>query len=405
MEKQIYRDIAARAGGGCKVAVVGPPACGRHTAARALAESSGAEYGEDGSFSLQEGVSVAVGDADALAGADAAVLVTADGSFGGLSRAEIAAAEGEIAAKLAAAGVPFIVLVNSADPASDGCRAVLAAWGERALAANAAEGLDADEVFSCLLLSFPPVRLDIILPDWMGALPEDSKLAADILARVRAAAPDIDTLRGCASIGEAFADGDLEFVSCETDAATGRARCRFAAKEGAFYRVLSEECGEEIGGDLQLMAYVRALKDAKRFHERFANAFAAAEAGGYAVVQAGGEAQLHPPELVRRGAKCGIRLRADAPSYHIVRVDVHSDVSPITGEGEQGEQLARNMLECCERDADVFWNTELFGRTFRDMVCDGLREKTVPPDAREKLRRALTRIVNEGRGGVLCILL
>ena len=81
-----------------------------------------------------------------------------------------------------------------------------------------------------------------------------------------------------------------------------------------------------------------------------------------------------------------------------MRVDVHSDVSPITGEGEQGEQLARNMLECCERDADVFWNTELFGRTFRDMVCDGLREKTVPPDAREKLRRALTRIVNEGRG-------
>ena len=405
MEKQIYEDIAARAGGSCAVAVVGPPKCGKRTAVRALAAGLGAACGEEPAFRLAEGVSVAVGDADALAGCGAAILVTSDGSFGGLQRAELAAAEGEIAAKLKAAGVPFVVLVNSADPAPEGCGAALAAWGERSFATDAAKELDADEVFSCLLLSFPPVRLDLFLPDWMGALPEDSKLAADILARVRAAAPDIDTLRGCASIGEAFADGDLTFESCETDAAAGRARCRFAAKEGAFYRVLSEECGEEIGGDLQLMAYVRALKDAKRFYDLYAKAFAAAQTSGYAVVQAGGEAQLHPPELVRRGAKCGIRLRADAPSYHIVRVDVHSDVSPITGEGEQGEQLARNMLECCERDADVFWNTELFGRTFRDMVCDGLREKTVPPDAREKLRRALTRIVNEGKGGVLCILL
>ena len=405
MEKQIYRDIAARAGGGCKVAVVGPPACGRHTAARALAESSGAEYGEDGSFSLQEGVSVAVGDADALAGADAAVLVTADGSFGGLSRAEIAAAEGEIAAKLAAAGVPFVALVNSADPASDGCRAVLAAWGERALAANAAEGLDADEVFSCLLLSFPPVRMDLFLPDWLAALPEDSKPAADILVRVRAAAPSIRTLRGCAALADAFADGDLYCESCETDAETGRAVCRFAAKEGAFYRALSEECGEEIADDLRLMAYVRSLREAKRFYEKFGKAFAAAQTSGYAVVQPEGEAQLLPPELLRRGAKCGVRLRADAPSYHVVRVDVHSDVSPVTGEGEQGERLARNMLDCYERDADAFWNTDLFGRTFRDMVCDGLREKTVPLDARDKLRRALVRIVNEGMGGVLCILL
>ena len=169
--------------------------------------------------------------------------------------------------------------------------------------------------------------------------------------------------------------------------------------------MLSEECGEEIADDLHLMAYVRSLREAKRFYDRFGKAFAAAESGGYAVVQPDAEAQLLPPELLRKGAKCGVRLRADAPSYHVVRVDVHSDVSPITGEGEQGEQLARNMLDCYERDADAFWNTDMFGRTFRDMVCDGLREKTVPLDARDKLRRALVRIVNEGKGGVLCILL
>ena len=410
MEKRILEGIVARAGGNCAVAVIGPPQCGKSAVLRALAAGCGVACGEDGSFAvrLESGeLSVAECASDMPEGCRAALLVTSDGSFGG-PRARLEAEEEGIAQKLTAAGIPFLILVNGADPDSADCEGVRAGaeakWGA-ALALNAESGCDAEEVFSALVLCFPPLRLDLVLPDWLAALPEDSKPAADILARVRAAAPSIRTLRGCASLADAFTDGELVCESCETDAETGKAVCRFAAKEGAFYRVLSEECGEEIADDLHLMAYVRSLREAKRFYDRFGKAFAAAESGGYAVVQPDAEAQLLPPELLRKGAKCGVRLRADAPSYHVVRVDVHSDVSPITGEGEQGEQLARNMLDCYERDADAFWNTDMFGRTFRDMVCDGLREKTVPLDARDKLRRALVRIVNEGKGGVLCILL
>lgn len=405
MEMRILESIAARAGGSCAVAVAGPPQCGKSAVLRALASGCGGAAGEDGGFAVRlEGGEVSAAEGRP-AGCRAALLVTTDGSFG-VPRAP--AEEEKIAQALEAEGIPFLVLVNAADPASAACEGVRAElegrWGA-ALALNTEAGCDAEEIFSALLLCFPPVRLDLFLPDWLAVLPEDSKSAADILARVRAAAPAIRTLRGCASIADAFADGDLFCESCETDAETGRAVCRLAAKEGAFYRALSEECGAEIAGDLDLMAYVRSLREAKGFYDKFGKAFAAAESSGYAVVQPDAEARLLPPELLRRGAKCGVRLRADAPSYHVVRVDVHSDVSPITGEGEQGEQLARNMLDCYGRDADAFWNTDMFGRTFRDMVCDGLREKTVPLDARDKLRRALVRIVNEGKGGVLCILL
>lgn len=115
--------------------------------------------------------------------------------------------------------------------------------------------------------------------------------------------------------------------------------------------------------------------------------------------------QLRPPELTRRGGRCGVKLSADAPSYHVVRVDVHSEVTPVTGESARGEEIAKGIVEGYERDPQALWDTDMFGKTFRGMVCEGLNEKTVPEEARVKLRRALERIVNEGKGGVICILL
>lgn len=155
------------------------------------------------------------------------------------------------------------------------------------------------------------------------------------------------------------------------------------------------------------MAYVSGLRDAKTFYERFKNAVAAADAVGYGIAApAENDVELAAPELFRRGTRCGVRLKADAPAYHVIKVEVHSEVTPVSGEGERGEQLAKGVLESYERDPETLWNTDMFGKTFREMVQEGLREKQgVPEEVRTKLRRALTRIVNEGKGGVVCILL
>ena len=171
---------------------------------------------------------------------------------------------------------------------------------------------------------------------------------------------------------------------------------------------MSEECGADIGDDLRLMAYVRSMKEAKRFYDKFKGALEAAEESGYGIVcPKEDDMALQPPELVRRGARCGVKLKADAASYHIIRVDLHSEVSPVSGESARSEEMAKNIMDSYERDPVALWNTDMFGRTFKDMVRGGLDEKlgNMPEDARGKLRKAVTRIVNEGKGGVICILL
>ncbi len=420
MENELYEGIAARAGENCRVAVVGPAQCGKTSFVRALADGLGAEREETEGRSRvctqlprAEGASFAFcAEECAISAADgaAAVLVTADGSFAGVSRASLPTAEEGMVRRLRESGMPFVIVLNSAAPTAGDCVALRAAleekYGAAVLAMNCAGKADVDGLLEALLLSFPVSRLDVYLPDWLSVLPPDSKMIAEILAKVRETAPRISCLRDCSLLERAFGEGDVYCEWAETDVNAGRARYRLAAKEGVFYRVLSEECGAEIGDDLRLMAYVRSMREAKQFYDRYAAAFAAAEENGYGIVQPTEEdLALQAPALVRRGAKCGVRLSADAPSYHIIKVGVHSDVSPIAGEAEHGEELARSMVDRYEQDPEALWNTDMFGRTFKDMVREGLREKTMPLDAREKLRKAVTRIVNEGKGGVLCILL
>lgn len=405
MEK-ILQAIAARTGGSCRISVVGPAQCGKSAFLAALARALGAEAAEGEVHARLPGG----GELAAFAGeggCDAAVLVTADASFGAV-RANILAEEEALAAQLSARGTPAVLVLNSSSPASDECEALAAAleakYSLAVIVCNCMADADAEQIFSALLLSFPLTRLEIFLPNWMRALPQGSKAAADILAKVAEAAAGMRCMRDCRLLEEAFAGEDVYCESCEQDMASGRADFRFAAREGVFYRTLSEECGEEIADDLQLMAYVRSLASAKRFYERYGGAFAAADEGGYGIAPPA-ELSLRAPETVRRGGKCGVRLCADAASYHIIRVSVHSEVSPYTGDGERGEEFARSMAERYRQDPEGLWDTDMFGKTFRQMVQEDLQGKTMPPEARGKLQRAVERIVNEGRGGVLCILL
>ena len=399
------------------IAVVGPAGCGKSTFARALAaalapaaavaegERVRAEFA-DGSACVAEYAAAS----ELPRTCACAALVTSDGSFG-RSRGELVAEEEAAAKSLRDGGISFIVVLNSAQPAQADCEALRASlqekYGAAAFAADC-RAADLPALEEGLLFSMPVVALDIDLPDWMRVLPADSKIIASVLEKVRAVSPKISCLRDCSLLEDAFADGDIYCEGSETDPVRGCAHYTLAAKEGMFYSVLSEECGAEINDDLRLMAYIRSVRDAKKFYDKFRGALAAAEENGYGVVFPKEEDMvLQPPELVQKGGRTGVRLKADAASYHLMKIDVHSEVCPVSGESARSEEIARGILESYERDPEALWNTDMFGRTFKDMVRGGMDEKAanMPEDARGKLRKAVARIVNEGKGGVICILL
>ena len=345
-----------------------------------------------------------------------AIVVTTDGTVADIPRESYARAEERTVRELKAIGKPFVILVNSRTPKGKACEAVRAAleskYGVPALSFDCehAEAEDFSEALEKILFEFPVVCLDFDLPEWMRTLPEDRAVIPEALQKIREASANIVHMRDCAHLEHMF-DGSEVFENPsagEIMPGEGKAKYKICAKEGLFYRVLSEECGADISDDFRLMAYVRSLGAAKAFYEKFHRACEEADEYGYGVVMPSeSELELEAPESVKLGGRSGIRLKGSAGTYHIVRVDVKSESTPVIGDAARSEEIVRGMIESYEKDPDGLWNTELFGRSFKDMVREGLEGKAggMPEAVRKKMRRTITRIINEGRGGVICILL
>jgi len=261
-----------------------------------------------------------------------------------------------------------------------------------------------------VLFEFPVTGIDIRLPKWIQSLPEDSKVVSAILSKLKKIAPALVKMKDCLMLENLFGEED-KFINPDNIAmelGKGRAELRIDAKEGLFYEVLSEECGESIADDFCLMRYVKSLAEAKRNYDKIKEAFAEAEENGYGMVAPSAEDMtLDQPKLIKKGAGYGVNFKATAPSYHIVKVEVTGEVNPIIGTQQQGEDFVKEILEEYEARTDKVWDTNIFGKTLRELVSEGLANKieAMPPDIRKKMRRTITRIVNEGRGGVICILL
>lgn len=171
---------------------------------------------------------------------------------------------------------------------------------------------------------------------------------------------------------------------------------------------MGDECGCEIKGDFHLISLMRELMQAKREYDRVSDALAAAENTGYGVVlPTMDEMVLQEPEMVKQGSKFGVKLRASAPSLHIIRVDINTEVSPIVGSEKQSEEMVRYLLAEFEGDKTKIWDTNLFGKNLHELVKEGLSGKLtrMPVEAQQKMQMTLQRIINEGSGGLICILL
>ena len=345
------------------------------------------------------------------------IVVTTDGSIDTeIPRVNYVAAEERVVNELTALGKPFIVILNSSVPGSSETQKLAANLSEKYSAKvmpidvlNMGEE-DVLHILENLLMEFPLSDVNVNVNKWVRALPRDNEIIASLCSGVLSCCENMTKMSDWEKVVKAFEESPFfENASADNiDLGSGRITYSVKVKEGLFYRALSDTCGDDISDDFALMSYVKELAGAKREYDKIKNALESVRQTGYGVVTPSiDEMKLEQPEIVRQGSRYGVKLKASAPSLHIMEVDVSAEVSPIMGTEQQSEETVKKMIESFEGDELGIWKTEMFGKTMNVLVNDGINDKlaNMPPEAQRKMRKTLSRIINEGKGGVICILL
>ena len=341
------------------------------------------------------------------------LLVTTDGTITDIPRADYAEAEKKAIADMQKTGKPFLVLINSREPngpAAQSLRQELESrYHIRPLVADC-QSLDEGqigEIIKALLYAFPLGSLQVHLPRWMDALEPEHPVKKELFDALLKAAEGIKTL------GQA--EGALaelqnlprvqEYRLRGVDLGTGVVSCTILFPESLFYEILSARAGLPIANDGQLLALLTELAQVKAEYDKISDALSAARATGYGVVMpAAEEMELKTPEIIRRGGAYGVKLKAGAPSIHMVRVDIDTEINPMVGDEKQSQDLVNSLMG---EDPQKLWQSHIFGKSVYDLIQEGLTGKVtgMNEEVRGKFRGTLTRIVNEGATGLICLIL
>ena len=341
------------------------------------------------------------------------LLVTTDGSITDIPRAAYQPAEERAVRELKEIGKPFVILLNCKEPKSAvSLKKDLEAKYEAPVVALNAEKANQEEILEVLqkaLFEFPILRIDVKIPLWMQAFPADNARVFSLLERIKTAAGSMKKMRDCLAFESTFSEED-DFLNPEEirmELGRGKVEISIEAKPILFYQMLGETCGEEIQDDLALMKYVRDSAVVKRGYEKVKDALESAEEHGYGIVYPTEEEyELEKPQLIKKSAGYGVQFKASATGYHIVKVDVTGEVSTIIGTKQQGEDFLADTVTAYEEGEGKVWETNIFGKSLRSLVGDELSGKSnaMPIELRRKMRRTITRIVNDGKNNVFCIL-
>ncbi len=344
------------------------------------------------------------------------IVVTTDGTVTDIPREEYLEAENRVITELKELGKPFLVVLNSADPDSDRAKAIQADIMDRydvtCMRCNCLE-LGEEDVTAMIrgvLYEFPVKELDLFLPAWVDALPYDHPIKSGLYAAIREGACEMRRIR---EVEEAMtAIGACETVSAARvtaiDLGSGTATAALELPRSLFYETISTQSGFTISDDGDLMSLLTSLAGVKREYDKVAEALAQVRETGYGIVAPSfEELKLEEPEIVKQGGRYGVRLKASAPSIHMIRADIETEVSPLMGSEKQSEEMVSYLLQEFEGDTARIWESNIFGKSFHDLVSEDLNTKLkrMPEDARDKLRETLQRVINEGSGGLICIIL
>ena len=344
------------------------------------------------------------------------IVITTDGTITDIPREDYLEAEERVIRELQEIGKPFLVLLNSADPRGSRAASIAAEIGEKfgvsCLPVNclALEEQELRSLLQGLLYEFPLQELDVFLPPWVDALPGEHPIKSDLYQRIAAGTAGLHCIRQLAPYLASLQNTEnVESAGVDAmDLGQGVAQASIRLPRGLFYTTLSQRSGLSVSDDGDLMELLTELAEVRKAYDKVAPALIAARETGYGIVlPTVEELELEDPEIVRQGGRYGIRMRASAPSIHMIRADVSTTVSPIVGNEKQSEDMVNYLLQEFEGDTGKLWQSNIFGRSFHEIVGEDLQAKLkrMPADAQAKLRQALERIINEGGGGLICIIL
>ncbi len=344
------------------------------------------------------------------------IVVTTDGSIGEIERAAYAKVEEDIVREMKQSGKPFVILLNSREPHSESAvrlgRSLEEKYGNAVAIVNCAElsKEDIEGILTLLLSEFPISRIFVDLPRWVCALDDAHPLKSGIYSGVVSTAAELEKV---GEIRPAFEMGMGEgigayFEDLVTDLSNGEATVKLSIPSEKYFEVLSELADVKIGNDAELFEVFRALAAAKKNYDRVENALNDVERKGYGIVMPSeGDLTLREPKIVKQAGGYGVKLCAAAKSIHMIRADIEAEVNPIVGSEKQSEELVSSIKETLSASPEKIWGTNMFGKTLYELVDEGLRQKLahIPDDAQKRLSETLEKVINEGSGGLICIIL
>ena len=341
------------------------------------------------------------------------LVITTDGTITDIPRSDYIEAEGRAILDMQATGKPFLVIINSRYPQGEDAQAVKTAlyrqYGVDAAIADC-QALSADGIrllLEDLLYAFPLGQLRLYLPRWLDALEAEHPVKSGLYKGLLECAESIQTLGQAEALLQEL--GSLEWVEDvlirSVDLGSGTVHCAISLRPSLFYEILSKQAGIPIESDAQLLKLLTELSKTKQEYDRIADALSSVRATGYGVVMPTAEEMtLQPPEVLRKGSTYGVKLKAGAPSIHMVRVDLDTEISPMVGSEKQSADLIGYLAE---ESPEKLWQSNIFGKSVYELIQEGLSAKLLqlPEDVRGKFRITLQRIVNEGANGLVCLIL
>lgn len=344
------------------------------------------------------------------------IVITTDGSITDIPREAYLDAEERVITELRHLGKPFVVVMNTTHPYSEAtmelCRSLEEKYGVPVIAVDCLEmtQVDITQILEEVLYEFPVAEVNIDLPKWVEELDPSHMVRAAFEETVRKAIEGIRRLRDVDMALDALTECQYaqDVLLKNMDLGTGIANIEITAIDGLFKDVLQKLTGIELEGDHTLLRLILDYSKGKKEWDKLSAAIEEVRVNGYGVVTPQLEEMLlEEPELVKQGGHYGIKLKASAPSLHIIRADVTTEITPLIGTERQAEELVKYMLDEFESDPKKVWDSNIFGKSLHDLVREGIQNKLyrMPENAQHKLQDTLTRIVNDGNGGLICIII
>ena len=344
------------------------------------------------------------------------IVITTDATITDIPREDYLEPEKRAILELKEQGKPFLVLLNSDDPDAPRAQAIRADIEQRYdVSCRCVNCLELDretiyEILRDLLYEFPVRQLELFLPAWVDALPREHPIKQEVFSAIRNGTRSLHRIRDVEGCIQSFCACEVLSGAriMEIDLGKGVAKAALELPRALFYETLSQQSGFEIADDGDLMALLTQLSGVKAAYDKVSDALQQVEQTGYGIVVPSIDSLiLEEPEITKQGGRYGVRLKASAPSIHMIRADIETEVSPIVGGEKQSEDMIRYLLQEYEGDSGKIWQANIFGKSLHELVSEDLNMKLrrMPDDARLKFRETLQRIINEGSGGLICIIL